>query len=140
MVSLKDLNYDESKVELLMELQKKEMIEDVLRMDIKILLSFGFSKIESNIVWTKEDIEILKKQIQSIEINKTDEMSTLEPDLTFTYLSSSDDNEIALYISIDSGFINSNIGTESGPAIKMFTTKLDLLDWIKSIEMSFLNE
>lgn len=39
---------------------------------------------------------------------------------------------------MDSGQINNNIGTDTGPTLKIIITKDELLSWINEIERSFL--
>jgi hypothetical protein len=86
MVSLKDVNYKDSRVQMNMKLNKKETIEDLLSLDIDVCFQFGFSKIESTIVWTQEDINILEKQIMEIpNQSNIGSLTTIEPDLSFTY-------------------------------------------------------
>ncbi|MFD1168599.1 hypothetical protein [Oceanobacillus caeni] len=147
MVLLKDKYYTDSKVQLDLKLNTKRQIEDTLRLDINICFEFGFSKLESTIVWTQEDINILEKQINEISVQSPiGSLATIEPDLNFLYylLPDQEDDkepsnkELALYLTLDSGLINNNIGTETGPTIKITTTKKELIKWINDIKDSFL--
>ncbi|PWU68783.1 MULTISPECIES: hypothetical protein [Gracilibacillus] len=144
MVSLKDLHYDYSRVELKMELKEKVKVGATIRLSLDTYLSFGFSTIETNIIWTEQDIQLLKEQIQSIPLigDSVDYLNGLEPDLSFIYIRSNDlaNNELILFITLDSGQINHQIGTDSGPAIKLLTTQQELLKWITDLEMSFLKD
>ncbi|MFB9976547.1 hypothetical protein [Pallidibacillus thermolactis] len=147
MVSLKDVNYKDSRVQMNMKLNKKEKIEDLLSLDIDVCFQFGFSKIESTIVWTQEDINILEKQIMEIpNQSNIGSLTTIEPDLSFTYyiipnqeeIEDFSDKEIVLFITLDSGHINNNMGTETGPTLKIITTYREMTKWISNIKTIFL--
>lgn len=147
MVSLKDVNYEDSRVQMNMKLSKKEKIEDLLSLDIDVCFRFGFSKIESTIVWTQEDINILEKQIMEIpNQSNVGSLTTIEPDLSITYyiipnqeeVEDFSDKEIVLFITLDSGHINNNMGTETGPTLKMITTYREMTKWISNIKIAFL--
>ena len=147
MVSLKDVNYEDSRVQMNMKLSKKEKIEDLLSLDIDVCFQFGFSKIESTIVWTQEDINILEKQIMEIpNQSNVGSLTTIEPDLSITYyiipnqeeVEDFSDKEIVLFITLDSGHINKNMGTETGPTLKMITTYREMTKWISNIKTAFL--
>ncbi|MED1674808.1 hypothetical protein [Pallidibacillus thermolactis] len=147
MVSLKDVNYEDSRVQMNMKLNKKEKIEDLLSLDIDVCFQFGFSKIESTIVWTQEDINILEKQIMEIpNQSNIGLLTTIEPDLSFTYyiipnqeeIEDFSDKEIVLFITLDSGHINNNMGTETGPTLKIITTYREMKKWISNIKTAFL--
>lgn len=147
MVSLKDVNYKDSRVQMNMKLNKKEKIEDLLSLDIDVCFQFGFSKIESTIVWTQEDINILEKQIMEIpNQSNIGLLTTIEPDLSFTYyiipnqeeIEDFSDKEIVLFITLDSGHINNNMGTETGPTLKIITTYREMKKWISNIKTAFL--
>ncbi|AWI11516.1 hypothetical protein LI012_13165 [Caldibacillus thermoamylovorans] len=147
MVSLKDVNYEDSRVQMNMKLSKKEKIEDLLSLDIDVCFQFGFSKIESTIVWTQEDINILEKQIMEIpNQSNVGSLTTIEPDLSITYyiipnqeeVEDFSDKEIVLFITLDSGHINNNMGTETGPTLKMITTYREMTKWISNIKTAFL--
>jgi len=147
MVSLKDVNYEDSRVQMNMKLNKKEKIEDLLSLDIDVCFQFGFSKIESTIVWTQEDINILEKQIMEIpNQSNIGSLTTIEPDLSFTYyiipnqeeIEDFSDKEIVLFITLDSGHINNNMGTETGPTLKIITTYREMKKWISNIKTAFL--
>lgn len=147
MVSLKDVNYKDSRVQMNMKLNKKEKIEDLLSLDIDVCFQFGFSKIESTIVWTQEDINILEKQIMEIpNQSNIGLLTTIEPDLSFTYyiipnqeeIEDFSDKEIVLFITLDSGHINNNMGTETGPTLKIITTYREMTKWISNIKTIFL--
>jgi hypothetical protein len=146
-VSLKDVNYEDSRVQMNMKLNKKEKIEDLLSLDIDVCFQFGFSKIESTIVWTQEDINILEKQIMEIpNQSNIGLLTTIEPDLSFTYyiipnqeeIEDFSDKEIVLFITLDSGHINNNMGTETGPTLKIITTYREMKKWISNIKTAFL--
>lgn len=148
MVSLKDVSYEDSKVQMDIKLNNKEQIEDILRLNINVCFQFGFSKIESNIVWTQEDINILEKQIMEIpNQSNIGSLTTIEPDLSFIYyiipnqeeIEDFSDKEIVLYITLDSGLINNNMGTETGPTLKIITTYHEITKWINNIKSSFLS-
>ncbi|MCU9595500.1 hypothetical protein OEV82_13730 [Caldibacillus thermolactis] len=147
MVSLKDVNYEDSRVQMNMKLNKKEKIEDLLSLDIDVCFQFGFSKIESTIVWTQEDNNILEKQIMEIpNQSNIGLLTTIEPDLSFTYyiipnqeeIEDFSDKEIVLFITLDSGHINNNMGTETGPTLKIITTYREMKKWISNIKTAFL--
>ena len=147
MVSLKDVNYEDSRVQMNMKLNKKEKIEDLLSLDIDVCFQFGFSKIENTIVWTQEDINILEKQIMEIpNQSNIGLLTTIEPDLSFTYyiipnqeeIEDFSDKEIVLFITLDSGHINNNMGTETGPTLKIITTYREMKKWISNIKTAFL--
>ncbi|WP_368975863.1 hypothetical protein NST61_04815 [Caldifermentibacillus hisashii] len=147
MVSLKDVNYEDSRVQMNMKLSKKEKIEDLLSLDIDVCFQFGFSKIESTIVWTQEDINILEKQIMELpNQSNVGSLTTIEPDLSITYyiipnqeeVEDFSDKEIVLFITLDSGHINNNMGTETGPTLKMITTYREMTKWISNIKTAFL--
>jgi hypothetical protein len=147
MVSLKDVNYKDSRVQMNMKLNKKETIEDLLSLDIDVCFQFGFSKIESTIVWTQEDINILEKQIMEIpNQSNIGSLTMIEPDLSFTYyiipnqeeIEDFFDKEIVLFITLDSGHINNNMGTETGPTLKIITTYREMTKWISNIKTAFL--
>lgn len=141
MITLFDMYYEDSKVKMDMLLRNKETIEDFVRLDIQVSFEFNFSKIGSNIVWTQEDINILKEQIHEISSGSTvGTLSSLEPDLTFMYINDfeEENEELNLYITLDSGLINNAVGTETGPTLKIITTKDRLIKWINNIEHSFL--
>ncbi|KKB33387.1 hypothetical protein QY96_00525 [Bacillus thermotolerans] len=130
-----------------MKLSKKEKIEDLLSLDIDVCFQFGFSKIESTIVWTQEDINILEKQIMEIpNQSNVGSLTTIEPDLSITYyiipnqeeVEDFSDKEIVLFITLDSGHINNNMGTETGPTLKMITTYREMTKWISNIKTAFL--
>ncbi len=141
MIILFDMYYENSKVKMDMLLKNKEEIEDFVRLDIQVSFEFNFSTVESNIVWTQEDISILKEQIHEISSESiVGTLSSLEPDLTFMYIKDSEEEteELTLYITLDSGLVNSAIGTETGPTLKIITTEDKLIKWINDIEHSFL--
>src|SRR5690625_1527215 len=141
MITLFDMYYEDSKVKMDMLLRNKEKNEDFVRLDIQVSFEFNLSTVESNIVWTEEDISILKEQIHEISSESiVGTLSSLEPDLTFMYIKDSEEEteELTLYITLDSGLINSDIGTETGPTLKIITTEDKLIKWISNIEHSFL--
>jgi len=140
MITLFDMYYEDSKVKMDMLLRNKEKNEDFVRLDIQVSFEFNLSTVESNIVWTEEDISILKEQIHEMSSESiVGTLSSLEPDLTFMYIKDSEETEeLTLYITLDSGLINSDIGTETGPTLKIITTEDKLIKWISNIEHSFL--
>lgn len=140
MITLFDMYYEESKAKMDMLLRNKEKNEDFVRLDIQVSFEFNLSTVESNIVWTEEDISILKEQIHEMSSESiVGTLSSLEPDLTFMYIKDSEETEeLTLYITLDSGLINSDIGTETGPTLKIITTEDKLIKWISNIEHSFL--
>lgn len=123
-----------------LELKNKDLIEDLLRFEVKVTFDFGFSQIISNIVWTQEDVNLLKEQIDSLNLGSTfGSFSPVEPDLSFVYFKEyeEDDEVFTLYITLDSGQINNDIGTDTGPTLKMAVTKEKLVNWINEVEKEF---
>ncbi|WP_144463791.1 hypothetical protein [Siminovitchia fortis] len=134
MILLKDVNYEESKTKLTTEIIRKNVVEDgITQVELKFVLNFGFGSVSRNITWTNYDIETVLSQIENID--GVGEISALEPDLSFFYTEVEQDQYL-LYVDLDAGVINSNMGTESGVSLKMQIKKDDLLKWINEIDAS----
>ncbi|WP_285767109.1 hypothetical protein [Peribacillus sp. SI8-4] len=143
MITLLDLYYEDSKAKMGLMLKDKKNVEEIIRMDIQVSFEYEFSVVKSDIVWTKEDIDLLKEQIYAIPSESTvGTIALLEPDLTFTYIKNyeEENKKLSLYVTIDSGLVNSHMGTETGPTLKIITTEDNLIKWIDNVEYSFLGE
>ncbi|RJS63114.1 WapI family immunity protein [Priestia filamentosa] len=135
MVSLKDLYYSDSKVEFTVTLKSKEQIEEIYRYNLISSMNFGYSRNSQEIVLTTLDIDTLIDQVKNINNSQSYGIITLlEPDLQFLYVKSEDDL-LELYITIDSGLVNAKMATETGPALKLITSKEKLITWINEIQV-----
>ncbi|MFP7223907.1 hypothetical protein SFC42_12500 [Priestia filamentosa] len=135
MVSLKDLYYSDSKVEFTVTLKSKEQIEEIYRYNLISSMNFGYSRNSQEIVLTTLDIDTLIDQAKNINNSQSYGIITLlEPDLQFLYVKSEDDL-LELYITIDSGLVNAKMATETGPALKLITSKEKLITWINEIQV-----
>ncbi|WEG18798.1 hypothetical protein PQ478_10015 [Alkalihalophilus pseudofirmus] len=140
MVSLKDVFYDESKTELKVELMKKESIGDSnYKVDFILSFSFGYADVSRTISWTQGDIATLKEQISNLDLQPgSGYITPQEPELTMFYvIDEHNKEEITLYITLDGGQINSQMGTETGATIKIVTTHHALKSWVNQLGKVF---
>ncbi|MED1601953.1 hypothetical protein [Alkalihalophilus marmarensis] len=144
MVSLKDVFYDESKTELKLEVLKKESLDDNhYKVDFELSFSFGYAEVSRTISWTQGDIATLKEQISNLNLQPgSGYITPQEPELTMFYViddhhDNDNKEEITLYITLDGGQINSQMGTETGASIKIVTTHQVLQSWINQLEEVF---
>lgn len=134
MVSLKDLYYSDSKVEFTFTLKDKKKIEEIHRYNLISSMNFGYSRNSQEIVLTNLDIDTLKEQVENINNDQSYGVITLmEPDIQFLYVKSEDDL-LELYITIDSGLVNAKMATDTGPALKLITSKEKLITWVNDLQ------
>ncbi|RAS77311.1 hypothetical protein [Priestia endophytica] len=134
MVSLKDLYYSDSKVEFTFKLKDKRQIEEIHRYNLISSMNYGYARNSQEIVLTNLDIDTLKEQVENINNESYGVITLMEPDIQFLYVKSEDDL-LALYITIDSGLVNAKMATDTGPTLKLITSKEKLITWVNDLQI-----
>lgn len=145
-IILQDLDYEYSKIELVIELNEKTILDDIyqFKLSVKFKLGSNYPEIIHNIIWSNLDIEKLYEQINSINLDVLGEqfgdITVYEPEFQIGYIMHPHvDNGIILFITLDNGSANADISTETGPTLKMVTTIENLLVWVEEIKGIFLD-
>ncbi|WP_054709361.1 hypothetical protein [Bacillus sp. JCM 19041] len=142
MYILRDQSYSESKVELILHVIDRETYDEDEIIAITGLIEFKYGNggvYKQEISLTEEDFDILKNQLDNLDLSSPLNVLTLdEPDLSFFVLGEIEkEHPLDLLISLDSGQAVSNIGTESGVALRMTVTVDEFNEWILNIKKSF---
>lgn len=130
MVYLEDLSieFSETKVGLNVLEKKDETIHFDLTLECEFL---NFSH---DYVWLEEDVDLVLKSIANIKRNNLEQdiISVDSPGIAFSYEQYSYDKTIYFFtVSVDLGFITSNMGTETLLSITLNTTLADFENWIR---------
>ena len=126
---LEDLAVQYSGVSFSLSIEKKLSSS----LDVLLSLNFGkaFPKITQRLTLTMNDIRVLKEQIDNLS-QPSGGISLIEPEFYIRY-NRYMEGSIELFVVIDAGFANSNMGADSGPALRMMTTEEELKNWIDKI-------
>lgn len=130
MVYLEDLSikFSETKVGLNVLEKKGETIHFDLNLECEFL---NFSH---DYVWLEEDVDLVLEEIANIKKNnlERDIITVDSPGIEFSYEQYPHDKTIYFFtVSVDLGFITSDMGTETLLSITLKTTLPDLENWIR---------
>lgn len=137
--TLRDQSYSESKVELIYHVtDRKQYVED------EMIVIYGVIEFQDgnngvykqDISLTVDDLNSLKYQLDNLDFSSPlNVLTSKEPDLTFFILGVIEkDGSLNLIISLDSGQAVSNMGTDSGDALRMPVTVNKFSEWILNIK------
>ncbi len=81
------------------------------------------------------DFEVLNHQLNNLDLDSPCNLITLyETDLSFVVLNNPDiDDIVDLIVCLDSGCVNSGVGTESGFSLKLKTSIHEFIQWQSEI-------
>lgn len=126
-IVLKDKDFKENNISFTLNKYKKT---DVCTL-YKAKLTYENIVTNKEFAFFKEDIDLLE-DFQLLE--KVEFIYFIEPDLSFTVIDL-EDNDILLYINLDSGITFSNIATDSGLSIRMNTTIQEFNHFINALSL-----
>ncbi len=126
-IVIQDKDFKENNISFSLKKYKKT---DVCTL-YKAKLTYDNNEINEEFSFFKEDIDLL----ESFQLLETVEfIYFIEPDLSFTLIDL-DDNDILLYINLDSGITFSNIATDSGLSIRINTTVQEFKHFINALSL-----
>ncbi|ARK20372.1 MULTISPECIES: hypothetical protein [Sporosarcina] len=132
--TLKDESFDFSETEVTHEVLKIGEPEDGLfEIEFKLTFSYGFLNYSHNFVWLNQDIETLLEQLKKMDGKNNGTLSVLSPGVSFSYSQNPhDENFYEFTVFMDTGYINSYMGTESKLGITLSATREDIENWVAS--------
>lgn len=132
---LRDTGYQFSETEI-----KHEVIrigkpkEDLFEIEFKITCSFGFLEFSHNFVWLNEDVTSLLNQIKNIGEKERGYLSVLSPGIAFSYTKyPHQENLYEFTFHLDTGFINSDMGTGANLGLTLMTSLDEISIWIQNL-------
>lgn len=132
---LKDRYFEFSETAVTHEVFKIGESEGTLfEVEFKLTFSYGFLDYAHNFVWLNEDIETLIEQINKIGGENSGTLGTFSPGVSFSYEAC--EHEKGLYelsVFMDTGYINSYMGTESKLGITLTASMDEIRGWIAAI-------
>ncbi|PID21431.1 hypothetical protein CSV61_09400 [Sporosarcina sp. P3] len=130
--TLKDRSFEFSETEVKHEVFNMGELEDGLfEIEFKLTFSYGFLNYSHNFVWINQDIETLLEQLKIMDETTNGTLSVLNPGISFAY--SQDPHDEYFYeftVFMDTGYINSHMGTESKLGITLSVSREDIKNWI----------
>ncbi|ARF13110.1 hypothetical protein [Sporosarcina ureae] len=132
--TLKDRSFEFSETEVKHEVIKiGEPEDDLFEIEFKLTFSYGFLNYSHNFIWINQDIETLLEQMKKMDEKNYGTLSVLSPGVSFAYLKDPhDENLYEFTVFMDTGYINSYMGTESKLGITLIVTREDIANWITS--------
>ncbi len=133
--TLKDTDYEFSETEVKHEVIRIGKFEnDLFEIEFKLTCSFGFLEFAHNFVWLNEDITTLLNQIENIGEEKHGTLSVLSPGIAFSYVKyPHKDNIYEFTIHLDTGFINSDMGTGANLGLTLMTSLDEIRIWVQAL-------
>ncbi|PIC57863.1 hypothetical protein CSV80_06010 [Sporosarcina sp. P12(2017)] len=132
--TLKDRSFEFSETEVKHEVIKIGESEDGLfEIEFKLTFSYGFLNYSHNFIWINQEIETLLEQMKKMDEKSCGTLSVLSPGVSFAY--SKDPHDESLYeftVFMDTGYINSYMGTESKLGITLTVPREYIGNWITS--------
>lgn len=136
--TLKDRSFEFSKTEVKHEVIKIGEPEDGLfEIKFKLTFSYGFLNYSHDFIWINQDVETLIEQLKKMDKKNYGTLSVLSPGVSFAY--SKDPHDVNFYeftVFMDTGYINSYMGTESKFGITLTASREDIGNWITSFLMN----
>lgn len=131
---LKDRSFEFSETEVKHEVFKVGKPEGTLfEIEFKLTFSYGFLNYSHNFVWINQDIETLSEQLKKMDENDSGTLSVLSPGVSFAYSKDPhDENFYEFTVFMDTGYINSYMGTESKLGITVTVSHEEIGNWIAS--------
>ena len=130
MVYLEDLSIEFSETKVGLNVLEKK--DETIHFDL--MLECEFLNFSHDYVWLEEDVDLVLKSIANIKRNNLEQdiISVDSPGIAFSYEQYSHDKTIYFFtVSVDLGFITSNMGTETLLSITLHTTLADFENWIR---------
>lgn len=117
-ITLKDIFYSDSHSSIAFTLKDSKIEEGTKIFYFEVTITFEDNEIFTDFTMFDHDIKNLKRFTYTFPVS---EIYFMEPDLSFTLI---DFNSayLSVYMNLDSGLRYSNIGTESGLAIRLNVT------------------
>ncbi|AXI01026.1 hypothetical protein DV702_15660 [Sporosarcina sp. PTS2304] len=132
--TLKDSSFEFSETEVIYEVLNIGELEDGLfEIEFELTFSFGFLKYSHPFIWINEDIDTLVEQLKKMDEENEGTLSVLSPGVSFAYSKyPHDENVYEFTVFMDTGYINSYMGTESKFGITVVASFDDIERWILS--------
>ncbi|WP_313234982.1 hypothetical protein [Sporosarcina ureae] len=132
--TLKDRSFEFSETEVKHEVIKiGEPEDDLFEIEFKLTFSYGFLNYSHNFIWINQDIETLLEQMKKMDEKNYGTLSVLSPGVSFAYSKDPhDENFYEFTVFMDTGYINSYMGTESKLGITLTVSREDIANWITS--------
>lgn len=131
---LKDRSHEFSETEVRHEVFNIGKPEgNLFEIEFKLTFSYGFLDYSHNFVWINQDIETLREQLKKMDENDSGTLSVLSPGISFAY--SKDPHDETFYeftVFMDTGYINSYMGTESKLGITLTVSQEGIGNWVAS--------
>lgn len=132
---LKDRSFDFSETEVKYEVLKLNEMEDGLtEIEFDLTFSYGFLDYTHRFVWINEDVESLVEQIEGMGQREIGSLGVLSPGISFTYEACPHEEGMYTFtILMDSGYVNSGMGTDSGIGISLYVHQEEVKQWISAV-------
>lgn len=133
--TLKDQSYEFSETAVKHEVHKSgERQETVSEIEFTLTFSFGFMEYSHDFVWLNEDVDTLLLQIEKIGNGKSGTLGVLSPGISFAYERYEHEPELFFFtVLMDTGYVNSYMGTDSSLGITLRVSLSEISDWIGSL-------